>query len=101
MCDSKLVVGYETKNAPYAYNLHGVHMICKRLRAVFEQMGGGIVTLHTLREGNGLADEQANKSISFQGPRLTGTMASNQTSEVSWRNISSCAVCKGAMLVFN
>ena len=31
--------------------------------------------MHTLREGNGLADKQANKSIAFQGPRLQGEMA--------------------------
>ena len=44
MCDSKLVVGYETKNAPYGYNLWNVHTICKRFHTVFEQLDGGIVT---------------------------------------------------------
>ena len=75
MCDSRLVVGYETANAPYVYALNEVHAICKRFKEAIFQLGGDVITTHTVREGNSLADKQANEAIAYQGPTLVGDMA--------------------------
>ena len=52
-----------------------MHMICKRIKQAFGELGGMVISTHTPREGNSAADGHANEALNAQGPMANGVLA--------------------------
>ena len=68
MCDSDLVVGYESGSARRNFKLCKFWEICQRFRSAITNLGGKLVSRHFFRERNTIADGLVNMAMNKRSP---------------------------------